>query len=69
MNKSNSVAIGAVAALLVPWIERLTGVKLTEDQALSLVILLMSAAHMAVAVFTRYFPPPNPQKPADPAKV
>jgi len=66
--QSNRVLIALVAALIVPRIEQLTGIKLTPDDVAALVGLIVVAAHGVAAIFTRYFPPPNPQTPAGPAK-
>jgi len=66
---NNRVTAALVASLLIPWVQKLTGVQLTLDQAVGLVGLSVAAFHTIAAVLVRYFPPPNPQKPADPAKV
>jgi len=66
--QSNRVLIALVAALIVPRIEQLTGIKLTPDDVAALVGLAVVAAHGVAAIFTRYFPPPNSQTPAGPAK-
>ena len=62
MNSSqanNRILVTLVAALLVPWIERVSGVKLTTDEVAGLVGLATAAAHAAAALFLRYFPPPS----------
>lgn len=66
---NNRVTAALVASLLIPWVERLTGVKLTPDEAVGLVGLAVAAFHGIATLFTRYFPPPNPTQPVSPAKV
>lgn len=61
--RGNTVMVGLVAALVVPRIERLTGVKLTLDDVAALVALFMAGWHGVATVFERYFPPPNPMTP------
>lgn len=65
---NNRVTVALVAALLVPWLERETGVKLTDDQVAGLVALAVAgwhaAAPIAQRVFDRFFPPqPGPTTP------
>lgn len=62
--QGNRVLVALIAALAVPWVERLTGLKLSTDDVASLVGLSVAAAHGLAALLTRYFPPP----PAPPAK-
>lgn len=72
----NRILAGLVTALLGPWWESKTGMKLSDEQVLALVALAPVAYHTVagawakcVAAFLLYFPPPNPQKPVEPAKV
>jgi hypothetical protein len=60
--------VGLVAAVLIPRIERLTGVKLTIDDVAALIALAMAAWHGFVTTFERYFPPTNPTPPPQAAK-
>ena len=65
---NNRVTVALVASLLIPWVQKLTGVQLTLDQAVGLVGLSVAAFHTIAVVFVRYFPPPNPTQPAEPAQ-
>jgi hypothetical protein len=67
--RSNTVMVGLVAALIVPRIEQTTGIKLTIDDVAALIALAGVAWHGLATAFERYLPPPNPQKPVEPAKV
>jgi hypothetical protein len=64
---NNRVTVALVAALLVPWVERETGVKLTDDQVAGLVALAVAAWHAAAPiaqrVFDRFFPPTQAAQP------
>lgn len=67
----NRITVALVAALLVPWWERETGMKLTDDQVAGIVALAVAAWHavapIASRIFDRFFPP-NPIQPATPAQ-
>ena len=63
---NNRVTAALVASLLIPWVQKLTGVQLTLDQAVGLVGLSVEAFHAIAAVLTRYFPPPNQPGPTAP---
>jgi hypothetical protein len=76
--RSNAVIVGLAAALIIPRVEQVTGVKLTPEDVADLLALGLMAFHGAAATFERYFPPPpaqpapatlpNPTAPAQPAK-
>jgi hypothetical protein len=68
-SRGNTILLGALAALLIPWIEKTFGAKLSIDQAIGLIVFVQAAFHGGITAFERYFPPPNPQKPVEPAKV
>lgn len=67
--RGNTVMVGLIAALIVPRIEQTTGIKLTIDDVAALIALAGVAWHGLATAIERYFPPPNPQKPVEPAKV
>lgn len=52
------VLVTLTAALVVPRIERATGIKLTTDDVAGLIGLIAISWHGAVTAFVRYFPPP-----------
>lgn len=64
----NRLIVTLVAALLVPWVERETGVTMTDDQVAGLVALAPAVWHAAAPVasriFDRFFPPTAPAQPA-----
>lgn len=62
---NNRLIATLVGALLVPKIERATGVKLTTDDVAALVALVPVAWHGIGAIFDRVFPPK--QQPVGPA--
>jgi hypothetical protein len=55
-----SITVVAVAAILVPQLKSL-GVTLTPDQAVALVVLVLSAWHGVVHTIERYLPLPPPK--------
>lgn len=59
MNRSNAVALGLLAAILIPRIQKWTGVVLTTEDVAELMAGGYAAFHAAAAVFERYFPPPR----------
>lgn len=68
-SRGNTVTVGLIAALVIPRVQRLTGVTLTIDDVASLIALSMAGFHGAATVFERYFPPPpNPTQPPQAAK-
>lgn len=67
--RSNTVMVGLLAALVVPRIERATGIKLTTEDVGALIGLAIAAFHGIATAFERYFPPPNPTQPVTPAGV
>jgi hypothetical protein len=67
---NNRILAGAVTALLGPWWESKTGMKLSDEQVIAMVALAPVAYHMVagawakcVAAFVLYFPPPSPNAP------
>ena len=73
--RMQSVIVALLAALLVPRIERWTGIKLNEDDIGALVGGAVAAWHGAAAVieplwerFAYKYLPPIPTSPAQPAK-
>lgn len=69
----NTVMVGLVAALIVPHVERLTGVKLSTDDVAELIGAALIVWHGGVAaiekaweIFQRYYPPPVPDASANP---
>lgn len=65
-SRGNTVLLGALAALLIPWIEKTFGQTLTLEQAISLVVFAQAAFHGGITAFERYFPPKA--VPVEPAK-
>jgi hypothetical protein len=72
----NRLLAAPIAALLGPLIEQKLGIKLTDEQLFGLIAsapilyhTLAALGEKCVAAFVMYFPPPNPQKPVEPAKV
>ena len=62
-SRGNTILLGALAALLIPWIEKVFGAKLTIEQAIGLIVFAQAAFHAGVTAFERYFPPPKVQPP------
>lgn len=72
----NRLLAGLVTGVIAPHLQQITGVKLTDGDIEALIALAPLAWHAAAgawskacAAFVMYFPPPNPQKPLEPAKV
>lgn len=72
----NRLLAGLVTAIIAPHIQQVTGIKLTDGDVEMLIGLAPLAWHAVaaawskcIAAFVLYFPPPNPQKPVEPAKV
>lgn len=72
----NRILAAVVAALLGPILDQKLGLKLSDAQLIELVGLAPVAFHALAALWAKccaafviYFPPPNPQKPVEPAKV
>lgn len=63
---TNRLLVAFAAGAIEPFVERVTGVKLTADQSVNLVLLAVAGFHAAAAVFVRYFPPPNSPGPTAP---
>jgi hypothetical protein len=66
-SRGNTVLLGALAALLIPWIEKTFGTKLSIEQAIGLIVFAQAAFHGGVTALERYFPPPK-ALPVEPAK-
>ena len=60
--RSNTVLLSLVAALVVPRIERATGIKLTGDDVAALMGLAVVAWHAGASTLERYFPPKGDPK-------
>jgi hypothetical protein len=58
MNRSNAVIVSLTAALLIPRIQRWTGVTLTIDDIAALMAAAIAAGHAVSAWLERYYPPP-----------
>lgn len=65
-SRGNTVLLGALAALLIPWIEKSFGTTLTLEQAIGLIVFAQAIFHGGVTAFERYFPPKV--QPVEPAK-
>lgn len=59
MNRGNTVLVTLVAAMVIPRIQKLTGVRLDTDDVVALMALAFAGAQGAAAIFERYFPPPT----------
>lgn len=57
----NMLLVGLAAAVIIPRVEELTGVKLTTGDVAALMALALSVGHGAMLAFERYFPPPAPK--------
>lgn len=57
--RSNTVIVSLIAALVIPRIQKLTGMTLTLDDVATLIGVGAAAVHAGAAVFERYFPPPQ----------
>lgn len=66
MNRSNTVIVSLLAALLIPRIQKLTGVTLTNEDVADLFALALVSFHGAAAAFERYFPPKGDPKSVNP---
>lgn len=67
--RGNTVMVGLIAAIAIPRIEQLTGVKLSIDDVAALIGLAGVVWHGAATAVERYFPPPpNPTSPPPAAK-
>ncbi len=58
--RQNVVMVGLLAAMVIPRVQRLTGVTLTIDDVAALAALALVAWHGVASTFERYFPPPIP---------
>ena len=67
-SRGNAASAMLVAALLIPRIQRATGVVLTVDDAMVLMGMFAAGWHWTCTVFEKYFPPPNPITPEKPAQ-
>ena len=67
VSRSNTTTVALVAALVVPRIQRATGVVLSIDDVAALMAVAVAVWHAGASLFERYFPPPNPTTPAAPA--
>jgi hypothetical protein len=65
--RSSDVNVALVASLIMPHVQRLTGVPLSLDDVAALVGLTLAAWHAGCTAFEKYFPPPNPTAPVAPA--
>jgi hypothetical protein len=59
-SRQNVVMVGLLASLLIPRVQKLTGVTLTLDDVAALSALALVAWHGVASTLERYFPPPNP---------
>jgi len=57
--RSNAVIVALAAALLIPRIQRWTGVTLTIDDIAALMATAIGLGHGVSAVIERYLPPPR----------
>lgn len=57
--RSQTVIVALVAALLIPRVQRWTGVALTLDDIAALMAASVGVWHGLCAVIERYFPPPQ----------
>lgn len=57
--RSQTVIVALIAALLIPRIQRWTGVVLTLDDIAALMAASVAAWHGLCAVIEKYFPPPQ----------
>lgn len=62
MNRGNTVLVTLVAAMVIPRIQKFTGVRLDTDDVVALMALAFAACQGAAAAFERYFPPPKGDK-------
>lgn len=60
-SRSNTVQVALVAALVVPKVQKLTGITLTTEDVASLAAIVVVVWYWAVTTFERYFPPPGDQ--------
>lgn len=58
--RSQSVIVALLAAMLIPRIQKWTGVTLTLDDIACLMAAAVASWHGICAVIERYFPPPMP---------
>ena len=58
--RSNVVVVGLLAAMVIPRVQRLTGVTLTIDDVAALAGIALVAWHAFASTLERYFPPPTP---------
>lgn len=61
-SRSNTVMVALLAALLIPRIEKWTGVKLTDDDIAALMATAVTVFHGGAATLERYFPPKGDSK-------
>lgn len=54
MNATHSITVTALAALVVPFVQRRLGVQLTNDDVSALVGVTLAVAHAAVYAFNRW---------------
>lgn len=66
--RSQTVMVALVAALLIPRIQKMTGVKLDIEDVAALVAAAPAAWHGFLTFLDRYFPPKNPTQAASAAK-
>ncbi len=67
-SRGNAAQATVVAALMISLVQRHTGVVLTTEDALALLGMFAASWHWTCSVFEKYFPPPNPITPAEPAQ-
>jgi hypothetical protein len=64
--RKNTVIVSLVAALLIPRIQRATGITLDVDDIAGLIGLAIAGFQAGAAIVERYFPPPAAQQPTVP---
>lgn len=57
-----------VAALIAPYVQRVTNVPMTLEDTATLIGLAAVVWHAGCTTFEKYFPPPNPTTPVKPAQ-
>ncbi|MDR5726722.1 MAG: hypothetical protein RB191_04555 [Terriglobia bacterium] len=57
--RSNAVIVALVAALLIPRVQKWTGVVLNIDDIAALMAAAVTVSHGLCAFIERYFPPPK----------
>lgn len=57
MNRSNTVIVALAAAMLIPRVQKWTGVTMTTDDVAALMASALALFHGGAAFLERYYPP------------